>query len=224
MAKRFTDTGKWKKPLLRSLQAPCKLLLLYIWDDCNHAGIWDVEMDIAKIRIGCPDLTIEKALAELGDTVVPIEDGAKWFIPAFIEFQYGQLNPENKVHASVLSILKSKGLSRSLQGSKDKDKDKGKKKEKAKEPEYPVLEKLVDPLREAVVEWINMRVQKKEPPTPHAVDLALKEAARASDKDQAKMAALFDKSTLNGWKGIFPDQQAPSGYIPPKTPEFSLSD
>ena len=61
--------------------------------------------------------------------------GKKWHIPKFIEFQYGTLNPDNRAHASVLSILEkegaSKGLARGLLAPKDMDmvKDKAKDKE-----------------------------------------------------------------------------------------------
>ena len=39
MAKRFTDTDKWKKGFIRNLPTKYKLLWLYILDDCNHAGV-----------------------------------------------------------------------------------------------------------------------------------------------------------------------------------------
>ena len=43
MAKRFTDTDKWKKGFMKSLSTKYKLLWLYIVDDCNHAGIKGVD-------------------------------------------------------------------------------------------------------------------------------------------------------------------------------------
>ena len=52
MAKRFTDTDKWKKGFIRNLPSKYKLLWLYILDDCNHAGIWDTDFEVASIRIG----------------------------------------------------------------------------------------------------------------------------------------------------------------------------
>ena len=105
MAKRFSDTDKWKKPFIRSLQAPYKLFWLYILDDCDHAGIWQVDMEIANIKLG-ESLTIETALSQFGDKIKVFDNGEKWFIKDFIDFQYGELNPKNRVHESVLSILK----------------------------------------------------------------------------------------------------------------------
>lgn len=129
MAKRFTDTDKWKKPFIRALQAPYKLLWLYILDDCDHAGIWHVDMDVANIRIG-ENIDLEKALSVFEGKIVPFDNGNKWHIPDFIDFQYGILNPENRAHKSVIDLLdkykisyQNKGLTSSLEGAKDKDKD-----------------------------------------------------------------------------------------------------
>lgn len=134
MAKRFTDTEKWKKPFIRGLEAPYKLLWFYVCDDCDHAGIWQVDMDVAQIRIG--ETVSEKiALQVFGEKIVPIDGGNKWFIPSFIEFQYPSgLNPSNKAHGGIIQTLKKinlidenfKPLTSPLQGAKDMDKDKDK--------------------------------------------------------------------------------------------------
>lgn len=105
MAKRFTDTSKWNKPFIRGLQAPYKLLWFYILDDCDHAGIWQVDYEVAKIRIGC-DIDFDSALTVFKSHIQVFDSGQKWFIPDFIEFQYGELNPANRVHQSIISIHK----------------------------------------------------------------------------------------------------------------------
>lgn len=53
MAKRFTDTDKWKKPYIRGLSPAHKLLWFYVTDDCDIAGLWIVDIEIAEIRTGC---------------------------------------------------------------------------------------------------------------------------------------------------------------------------
>jgi len=125
MAKRFTDTNKWKKDFIRGLQGAYKLLWMYILDECDHAGIWHVEIDIAKIRIG-EDINEKEAIKQFEDKIIVVDNGKKWFIQDFIDFQYGELNPENRVHKSIIGLLNKyniKGLKRSLQGSKDMDMD-----------------------------------------------------------------------------------------------------
>lgn len=138
MPKRFTDTDKWKKPILKSMPAAYKLLWLYICDDCNHAGIWHVDIDVAGLRVG-ETLDLKKAIEVFKDRIVVFDGGEKWFIPGFIEFQYGKLNEKNKVHFSVLKELNKYGLLENkehtspLQGAKEKDKEKEMDKEEDKE-------------------------------------------------------------------------------------------
>lgn len=103
MPKRFTDTDKWKKPFIRGLQGPYKLLWMYILDDCDHAGIWQVDFEVARIRIG-EQVDRDTALKLFADRVHPISK-FKWFIPDFITFQYGELSEKNRMHNSVLQIL-----------------------------------------------------------------------------------------------------------------------
>ena len=132
MAKRFTDTEKWKKPFVKGMQTVYKLFWLYILDNCNHAGIWQVEKEVAEIRMG-EKIDLGDALKQFGDHVVILDNGSKWFIPDFIEFQYGELKSDSKVHNSVISVLqkyKIKLYTNSLQTVKDKDIDKDEDKDK----------------------------------------------------------------------------------------------
>lgn len=143
MAKRFIDTDLFRKPLMRSLDAPYKALWIYLLCECDHAGVWDVELDVAQMRMGMK-IDPDKAIEKLRGSAIPIDGGTKWFLPEFVAFQYGTLNPANRVHASVLSVLskygidpndpsQNKDLTSPLQGAKDKDKEKdSEEKERAK--------------------------------------------------------------------------------------------
>ena len=126
MAKRYTDTDKWKKPFIRALQTPYKLLWFYILDDCNHAGIWEVDLEVAQIRTG-EKFTENEALEMFGDRILKITK-TKWFIPDFLLFQYPDFpNQKNRVHSSIIQVLSKyqiEGLISPLKGVKDKDKDK----------------------------------------------------------------------------------------------------
>jgi len=131
----MTDTNKWRKGFIKSLPSAYKLFWLYLTDECDHAGIWHVEMDIAKIRTG-EDLNKEDALKLFESKIIPFDRGEKWFLPDFIDFQYGELKPGNRAHDSVISLLskynlieKIKGHTSPLQGDKDMDKDKDKDKD-----------------------------------------------------------------------------------------------
>lgn len=143
MAKRFTDTNKYKKPFIRGLQGAYKLLWDYLYHDCDHSGIWIVDFEIAQLYIG-HDMPVNKvdALKYFNadeKRIVEIDGGTKWFIPSFITFQYGLLNPLNRAHSSVILNLKKyklcdkKGLISPLQGAMDKEKEKEKDKEQEEE-------------------------------------------------------------------------------------------
>ena len=143
MAKRFTDTEKYKKAFIRTLPGAYKLLWDYLYHDCNHAGVWEKDFEVAQIRVGT-DMAIDEQKAlklfNLGeDRIILLSGGRKWFIRPFTEFQYGPLNPENRVHLAVLNLLKKEGLCKplisSLQGAMEKEKDKEKEKDLDREPQ-----------------------------------------------------------------------------------------
>lgn len=132
MAKRYTDTEKWKKSFIKSLPAEYKLFFLFLLDECDHAGIWHTELEVAEARLGIK-LSLEKIRGLFNERVVEFDGGTKMFIPDFINFQYGELNPANKVHKSVIEKLKKYGLMglvSPLQGAMDKDKAKEKEMDK----------------------------------------------------------------------------------------------
>ncbi len=148
MAKRMTDTDKWKKRFVRDLSPQHKLLWFYILDDCNHAGIWEVDIEVASIRVGY-ELVYDMLPKEFLDKVVIFDNGDKWFIPDFIDFQYGELNPNSNVHKSVIQLLERynlegyvKGLQTLPNTVQDKDKVIVKDKAKAKRFVKPTLNDL----------------------------------------------------------------------------------
>lgn len=126
MAKRFTDTEKYKKPFVRSLKGPYKLLWDYLYHDCDNAGIWIVDFEIAQIYLGADMRVNEQDALKYFNCdqyrVHPFDDGKKWFIPSFISFQYNELSETNPAHKKILATLSSldflddnKGPSKDLQ-------------------------------------------------------------------------------------------------------------
>ena len=214
MAKRFIDTDLFKKPFMRSLEAPYKALWVYLLCECDHAGIWSVELDVAQLRMGMK-LDPEKALEKMGGAVVSIEGGTKWYLPDFIAFQYGTLNPANRVHESVLSLLskhgidpneeqEKKGLVSPLQGAKDKDKDKDKdldtdKEERAHEPEV-IPAGCTPPMWEAIKRWGQYRREKRLTLTPSGRAAFLKKCIEWGEE---RAVAAIDHSILQGWTGCY---------------------
>lgn len=127
MAKRFTDTGKWDKAWFRRLDPTLKCAWIYLCDRCDHAGVWEIDEDALEFFVG-RTIPLDRLVAAFGEKVRRVGD--KLVLGGFADFQYGDLNPENRVHKSVLNRLEklsqNKDLLSPLEGAKDKDTDKDK--------------------------------------------------------------------------------------------------
>lgn len=142
MAKRFADTEIWKKNWFRKLTPLQKCLFKYLCDNCDHAGLLDIDFELMSFQIGG---SVKKSDLDIFGDMVNWVSNDKILINSFIQFQYNvsgieELNKENKVHKSVLNLLSKYDLSplqapciAPILGSKDKDKDKDKEKEKETE-------------------------------------------------------------------------------------------
>ena len=150
MPKRYTDTDKWKKIWFRKLKNDHKVFWMYVLDQCDHAGIWEVDFELASYFCnGIKESEIRKTFVK---QYHEFDDGKRWFIKDFIEFQYRGLDESNRVHNSVITILKRHGLYKVLisflHEAKDKDiykdqeKDQDKDKEKGKNSKKNQLKKI----------------------------------------------------------------------------------
>lgn len=142
MAKRFTDTDKWKRPWFSELSLQAKLTWIYLLDDCDHRGVWFSNFKRASFDLGF-EIDASKLSDWFGPKLILIDED-KFYIPSFVEFQYkGELSETNKAHKPILAflakysekILPHKPLSRGLGGAQDKEQDKEWEKEKDKEKE-----------------------------------------------------------------------------------------
>ena len=112
MAKRFTDTNIWDKAWFRKLPPRIKETWRYLCDKCDHAVIWEIDMEALVFNIG-EQVSFEEIMEILGSRLNHFCN-EKIFIPGFIDFQYKcsveTLNPKNKVHKSAIERLKKHGL------------------------------------------------------------------------------------------------------------------
>ena len=123
MAKRFIDNTIFDKQWFRELEPRLKLAWFYLISKCNHAGIWESDISLMSFQVG-QEYTIEDLFQAFGDNIIKLEED-KFYLPKFIEFQYGvPLNPNVKVHKSVIKLLNKydKGLTKSLEGVKGEPK------------------------------------------------------------------------------------------------------
>jgi len=65
MPKRFTESEKWKGPWFHKLSPAGKLFYLYIRDQCDLAGFWEIDLERAVFDTGYPRRTLEGALKEV---------------------------------------------------------------------------------------------------------------------------------------------------------------
>jgi hypothetical protein len=132
--KRFTETTKWDDPWFRKLKPKYKSFLQYIWDRCDSAGIWVVDMELAVTYVG-ERVDPHEALKVFDGRVVDA-GGGKWLVPGFIPFQYGELTIHCKPHKPILSLVEKHGLVKNGKGyQKGINTHSGRVQEKEKEKE-----------------------------------------------------------------------------------------
>jgi hypothetical protein len=100
VAKRFTDTDKWKKPWFRKLAPKWKLAWLHICDTCDSTGVWPADFELMGFQVG-EEIDPSSFQHAFGDKVVPLA-GGKYFVPSFLKFQYGELKATNPAHRGIM--------------------------------------------------------------------------------------------------------------------------
>lgn len=193
MAKRFTDTDKWKKTWFRKLRPMYKVFWSYICDNCDNAGIWEVDFELAEGFVG-EQLNPVELTAFFAKQIHSFHNGRRWFILDFIQFQYGDLKDTNNAHRSVLSILNrhhllfvyqeyllsqyenpgaGQGLPSPSQGAQDKDKDQTQDKDLERKRSPEEKPKLPVSSPEAVAHSAFRKANREGPSQPE-YDRALK--------------------------------------------------
>jgi len=105
--KRFTATEKWMTQWFQELSPAMKCFWIYLCDNCDAAGVWDSNFRMASFVIGSE--IARDSLAAFGGRVVELRPGKFW-IEAFISFQYGKLSRACLPHLRVLNLLEKHGI------------------------------------------------------------------------------------------------------------------
>ena len=127
--KRFTETNKWEDPWFRKLKPEMKLLWSWLLDSCDNAGIIDADIELASFQIGYSYPM--DTLSEFAHRVIELPCG-KFFIPKFIDFQYGTLSRDCKAHNPIFLSLEKHGLKgypKGIHTLQEKEKEKEQEKE-----------------------------------------------------------------------------------------------
>ncbi len=133
MANRLHDTEIWTKDWFIDLNVKQKLLVKFIFDNCDCAGFYKISWNLLKFYFSGETITKDdflkiKQVRFIEDDLVFVED--------FALFQckvksFDKLNPNNNAHKGVLKLLEkygvfkapSEGLTSPSLGAQDKDKD-----------------------------------------------------------------------------------------------------
>lgn len=135
MVKRFTDGDIWTKDWFLDLSLKQKLLIKFLFDNCDCAGIYEISYRTLRNcfneEITKSDFENLKQIRFLDENTIFIED--------FIKYQYNyeisDLNPKFSVHKGIIKKLNKYGIFETLnkgsdnptyEGLQDKDKDKDK--------------------------------------------------------------------------------------------------
>ena len=108
MAKRFTDTNKWKDSWYRNLKIKHKLVWFYLLDECDQAGVWKADFELLSFMIG-DKIKEDEFCNVFGDRILKVA-ADKYLIKKFIYFQYGELTSKNTMYSKVLTCLKEVGI------------------------------------------------------------------------------------------------------------------
>ncbi len=128
MTKRFVDTEIWNKDWFLDLSIKQKLLLKYIYDNCDCAGVYEISYRNLQ---NCFNEPVSKKDFE-GLRQVKFISENKVFVEDFIKFQYGwSMNSlsgkNNNVQKGILkSLIKNELLPNPCPTLLDMDKDKDK--------------------------------------------------------------------------------------------------
>jgi len=104
MAKRFTDTEKWKDAWFVELSVNGKMLFIFLCDNCDIAGFYERSDKIMGFFIGMSPEEINDATKEISKSVA-YRDGI-YFVKNFIIHQKNYpLNPDNNCHKGIILKL-----------------------------------------------------------------------------------------------------------------------
>jgi hypothetical protein len=131
--RRWTETDKWRDQWFMQLRGPAKLAMIYLWDNCDHAGVWEPNLDLASFQLRL-DPTMDwkgfldevnrpvamitpDEVAATGNTPIQVQvlPNGRWWVTKFIIYQYGwTLHDDDtrngKFHTPVFKALRRHGL------------------------------------------------------------------------------------------------------------------
>lgn len=102
---RNTITEKWTDDKwFKRLSGPGKLMFLFLCENCDCAGHWEIDLEDAAERIGWNIEVVEQAFKEVARCYVT--DGEFIMLVNFLYYQNNlPLNPNNNCHKGIMKRL-----------------------------------------------------------------------------------------------------------------------
>lgn len=229
MAKRFTDTEKWRDEWFGSLSNDYRMIWLYLLDTCSIAGIW--KKDFRGLNFNCNTNISENEFLKVFEGRI-IDKGNFFFLMKFLRFQYPKgLNSEKpaivsvrkELHLNNLSIMVNKSLGNDYLIIKDKDKDKDKEEEEDKdkfkdeidfskpdiEGDEIVFPLDTQPVRDIWARWKESRYKNHGARYKMMGEQAALKRLQGMNYQQIESTILAAIS--GGWSNLYPDKTGNNG-------------
>lgn len=166
MAKRFVDTEIWSKVWFQDLPLKEKILVKYIFENCDISGVWNANYRLASFLIG--EEVTEEDIKSINDKKGQFEilENGDVFITDFIPFQYGILSSKCRPHIPIIEKIKKHNLldrvfvrvsDRVLNTLEEQEQEKEQYKEKEKEINVVIGKKFVVPQVEEIKKYCEER-------------------------------------------------------------------
>lgn len=224
MARRYTDTEKWKDDWYLCLSNDWRIVWQYIIDNCTIAGVW--KKAFRSLNYFCnTNITEEEFIKVFAPRV--IDCGSFFFIPKFLKFQYPLgLTSDKPLIVSVMKEVSFLNLSvmiveslgndypiikvtgkgnvkrKKVNGKKDNTVNDESKKNNEQELVYPFN------TTEFLHAWGLWKQFKKEQfsftyKSPLSEQAALSELSTLSNGNELTALAVIHQSIAKGWQGLF---------------------
>ena len=229
MAKRFIDTGFFSDSWVLDLTKEEKLFVVYLYTNCDHAGIIDLNLRLAEFQTGIEELvknypTLSK---QFNGRLVHLYDNYH-FLPKFIKYQYPKgLSYNVKAQKSVIERLQAfnlfdkknqtvkKDLSNSCQTVQDIDKDKDIEIDKDREKDSRQTKGIKENLEIVLPfdseafknKWELWKAYRKEINKPIkgviSEQAALKDLSEIAKLNEKAAIQIIEQSISKNWQGLF---------------------
>jgi hypothetical protein len=107
--KRFSETDKWKDEWFSSLLPLEKLVWLFIIDNCDNAGFFELNKRINSFLIGITEAEYLGAIMGLNRGLLGAKNNEMYFVKKFLFHQKNlPLNSENNAHKQIIQLIENR--------------------------------------------------------------------------------------------------------------------